>query len=1114
MTKTLFAPPELFSAYAFAEDGSGPDIPKGTHLRIFAGLGASFPLAPFAVFKLAGQNSEPHGLHVTDREGKHQPDGLNLSQIGTGKATMMLGDTDKQRTVRIELKPDTDGGIDGARLLDQRGRVIAERNAPRWLFSAPVLHALLVWGRAQNVVVRTKMVNIDQIVGEGSQLKPAGILGLPVRGLHPWYIGTQDRNDGLKRVANGAPLRLNPMDRPDGSFDRVGPDEEVARVEAMLKAARLGGGLESLLGKLVDDQTTPPWTQVEKEEMMPPNGSKKQTVDAPRLGMLQFAAFDPGLARFLGFADRIDDLPDMDGNGWDTLAIVGLFAISPKDFDRRGLDLGSLFDAPVPGEDKLTEMLIRAISEASGQDVRDKFEELIALVRQRGFVVHACVTLVAPVPPWLPPFLPKPDIIQHRWQSSQGVMQSSLYRASFAFSHAPLTSMSAMAKQLDRHWISRHGTLNVGNFQPPNRAMPRIFGHEHEAFSRVRSLGPASGTSESAALLADQDIPADLGSTPYRVQASDFFGRFGPGVEFEVAPPNRPTPPPPVLRYHFERAAIDPASTAVLSPGVLNLTVAVPHAAPAERFTSDEQKGLSSAIVVPRIDDLAAGSLPLQVLTIRLGDQSRDVDLATPGFRKVEFVLPGLSPQETQEWTLSAVFRNIDGVETEPAEPPGLQRSDRHTVKVTDVRAPIPYPTGMGLFWTSAPGPSPEVELKISWPAPKDSKHRVYLTDQQGMGLKPTELAEALPGAEPSRGRVAAVGGNKVLGGTTVDRSGFRLLTDPPIKAGPDGRAVLETTLPRSLMTVQFLRVVPLGPDGSEPPFDTCGIVPVAVPDSRHPHPPRLDGEVDPVTGIAKLDVIADGFDRVSLERDEPGLFTPGELGSEPSQFRIRRAVGVVADPIYARTIANGPLILQETPPPGAVFAGTVKDENGGRGLEPFVRYVYWADVKLPPERRLPANVKPIDPPGGINAADPGNAANHTRPMSLPSAPRVLMRIPPDPPTPPLPGAVKAFRTLPDPAGNIKVTIEISNPPRAHAKAIGPYRLAIWTKWPGKEFEAVANANGVALEENWPDISNGVVSVAVKLPDKVDLTSPLTLRLAFVDPIGRLSSLTDPIDLR
>ncbi|HON35366.1 MAG TPA: hypothetical protein PLY52_03530 [Methanothrix sp.] len=1112
MTKTLFAPPELFSAYAFAEDESESDICQGTHLRIFAGLGASFPLAPFAVFKLRSEDSELRGLHVTDREGRHQPGGLNLSQIGVGKATMILSDTDERRTVRIELEPDAPGGIRGAMLLDQYNRVIAERNEPPWLFSAPVLHALRVWGPAEQVSIHTKSVGINALIGE-QQLELAGILGLPVQGRHPWYVGTQDKDDGLKRVRNGAPQRLNPMDRPDGPFDRVSPEDEIARVESMLESTRkgLGGGLENLLVNIVDDETSPPWAQIERVEMFPNDGGTKQFAQAPRLSTLQLAGIDPGLARFLGFADYIGDLPELDGRGWDTLAIVGLFAISPKDFDRRGPDFGSLFNAPLPGEDRLIETLIKAI-EKDSRDVRNEIEELIAQVRKRGFVVHACVTLVSPVPPWLPPSLPEPEIFQHHWEPSQNGAPSSLYRASFAFLHAPLASMCAMARQAGGEWIPRHETVKVDNFKPPERATPRIFGQEHESFSRVRSLGLASGTSERAELLADQHVPADLGSILYRVQASDFFGRFGDGVEFEVAPPKRPPPPPPILRYHFERANIDPASTAVLSPGTLKMTVAVPHPFPAKRFTDEEQKRLSSAIVVPRIDDLAAGSLPLTMLTIRLADESRSVDLTTPGFTEVEFSLPGLSPQETKEWTLSAVFRNTDGQETEPAEhneptePHGLQRSDRLTVKVTDVRAPKTYPTGMGLFWTSTPGPSKEVELKLSWPAPKGSEHRVYLTDQQGLGLEPSDIAEAVPGAEPSRGRIAMVGGKKVLDKKPIDRKGFRLLTDPPIKAGPDGRVVLETTLPRSLMTVQFLRVVPLGPDGAEPPFDTCGIVPVAVPDSRRPLPPRLNGEVDPVTGIATLDIIADGFNRIELERDEPGLFTSGLKGNEPPQFRIRRAVGAVADPIYARTIANGQLVRQDTPSPGAVFSGTVMDDNSGRGLEPFVYYIYWADVRLPPERRLPANVDPIDPPEGITPVDPANAKDHPRPMSLPSAPRVIMRVPPDPPAAPLPEEVIATRTPPDASGNVTVTIQIVAPPRAHAKAIGPYRLAIWTQWIEQSIEAASNADEGALQKTYPDISKGQVTVVVKMPTTIDPSSTLILWLAFVDPMGKIST--------
>lgn len=71
---SLFAPPELLSAYAMAEDGSGPDLPFGTHLRIFAGFGASFPLAPFAVYKIVSQPSELLDVRVLDREGRPHRD--------------------------------------------------------------------------------------------------------------------------------------------------------------------------------------------------------------------------------------------------------------------------------------------------------------------------------------------------------------------------------------------------------------------------------------------------------------------------------------------------------------------------------------------------------------------------------------------------------------------------------------------------------------------------------------------------------------------------------------------------------------------------------------------------------------------------------------------------------------------------------------------------------------------------------------------------------------------------------------------------------------------------------------------------------------------------------
>jgi hypothetical protein len=216
-----------------------------------------------------------------------------------------------------------------------------------------------------------------------------------------------------------------------------------------------------------------------------------------------------------------------------------------------------------------------------------------------------------------------------------------------------------------------------------------------------------------------------------------------------------------------------------------------------------------------------------------------------------------------------------------------------------------------------------------------------------------------------------------------------------------------------------------------------------------------------------------------------------------------------VPDPIYGRPITKGTLARDADSDPGVVFSGDAKDDNLGKGLEPFVRYVYWADVRLPPERRLPAGVAPIDPAGGITALDAANALDKPRPMSLPSAPRVLMRVPSEPPAAPLLAAIRVTRTAPDAAGLVELTVEIDNAPVAHARAIGPYRLAIWTQWGDQAIEPAATADGAPLTGTWPDFSAGAVSITVAAPlPPVAPAGPIRLRLALVDPTGRLGDVT------
>src|SRR6185369_17985906 len=102
------------------------------------------------------------------------------------------------------------------------------------------------------------------------------------------------------------------------------------------------------------------------------------------------------------------------------------------------------------------------------------------------------------------------------------------------------------------------------------------------------------------------------------------------------------------------------------------------------------------------------------------------------------------------------------------------------------------------------------------------------------------------------------------------------------------------------------------------------------------------------------------GFDAVALKRDEPGLFDAGVGEQVAPRFRIKRSAGKVMDPVYGRQVAEDVLVLEAVAGGPPTFRGSATDTNRGRGLEPFVPYVYWAEVQLPPERRLPVGVVPL----------------------------------------------------------------------------------------------------------------------------------------------------------
>jgi hypothetical protein len=1214
---SIFAPPQILSAWSCAVAGERGDqegdtqLRPGTHLRLFAGIGPSFPITPFSVYRLTAESS-----HLRTYR----------SELGVEGETAALirHDEDELRTVRIDIDPGG-GSVAGATLLDQRGRVVATRDAPPFAFSAPLLHRIALRGGPFSGGSRF----VTQSMVARGAVNHVGVLGLPLVGQFPWYLGIQTRAEGLRRVEGGAPWGLNPMDRPDGPFDDIDPKAEVARVEAMLAEKLPGGTLEGVLERLLSDKETPPWKQLEDPEPLELAGKQKQqTALARRLGLLQLAALDPGVARFLGFAARLEMLP-LPTEQWDTLAIAGLFAVSAPELELMGAPLAGLLDTPANGGPDLLNMHIRALSLTADRDMTDEVKALSDDVRQRGYGVLPFVAVTSPTPPWRAPSLPLPQIVQRRWLAAKEPLPghrpepSRLYRASFAFPRMPLVTLAALGRNGAGGWEGCHDPLKLA---PPwgTRACSAAFGREIEPTARYNEMQTSGSLDDRAGLLSCGEIPGDAPMT-FRAHAADIFGRFGSPTDFMVSPPPRPRPPPPVLRGNLAKVDPDPESKDSLSPGTFELLVAVPNHI--EPHFADEAR-LHAAVLLPRLADLPAGGLALEALNLELFEaeaferdaalavplRTRDVPLNAPGLVDVPIPLPALKPQAMGVWILRGRFRDSAGT---------LSVEATLRIEARDRRPPPVVKTAIGIFWTAAPGSAPDVELRLRWPAADGARYRVYLADEAAIPLPPAlgakrgkvhlgrelhgrlgeldwvrvgaiyaeMVAEArhllaadgadpdgivctpsarmcydghsvgisvpipslAPGkadiaeiernflaaylerfdpplngqtikaltwlldasvasaTEPPRALVAALACQAVRDGTAGNRDAFRLLTEPPIVA-QGSFATLSTTLPRSLETVQFLRVVPLGVDGAEPPFDKCGLFPVAVPGSRRPPPPRLSGTVDPATGIAELTVTTDGLDAALLRAEEAGLFPTGGLGAAPPLARIRRAAGARPDPIYATPVGGvQPLALVDERGPEAVFSVKIEDKGGDTGLAPFVRYAYWAEVAMPPERRVPAGFKMDRPDGGPEAVHAPDDRDHPRPMSAPSAPLVLMRVPPDlPPAPAQADVAVARRATQD--GGAELSITIADPPRAARGAMDRYRLAVWTQWPRAAIEPVRRANDEDLAGNWPVAENGAVVVAVAPPPPGVLPADaITLRLAYLDPAGRLGPLLETV---
>jgi hypothetical protein len=1030
---STFAPPDIFAAIALAARGD-PDLTDGSHIRLMPSPALGFPIAPFGIFRVEPIETRPDVIWRNDKGQRFQTG--SLDQAGGVLIGDIVPPPPAQDAFDVAVELVSDGPFRGRILLIDRvgNRVLSKRNRAPFIVGGPRVDRVRIEGQGAIVALRTWRIFASRILESLINARPLALLSLPIDGERPWYATGRGENAAMQSVRRGAPQRLQPPDRPDGPFDALTPDDEALRVAA--HAPPILDACEQMLR----DAATPPRDQRFQQSIVPDPGKPRHFIDLGIARSLLAQAMDPGIGRYLGLLGAFDDAAD--GRQPAAYAALGLFAYPPNATAPDGRSFASALGPPHPQMEQIaTHFAGMAHATDLVRDIRAGRAPRPALD------VRGLMAVAGAVPPPDPPALPTPTLGSARWLAGHG-QPSQTFRQDFLVPAAPLGALIALGRRAGAKWTTRHDTIDLpAPADPAQRARAMLLGRTQSKPRRFKG-SPALNSFMRRGLISDSPIPSESGTARYRFALADLFGRFGQPAELDVPVPERPAPPNPALQTRLVLDGPDGVGTGAASPG--HVIVDTP---------------------VPSVTRLAAGSLDIVSLELAFDGVALPAipvpEIAPDDVAMVSkrIDLPGLQPTQTHRGTIGATFIDRAGTRS-PTTDISIAYADR--------RRPPVVATGLGLIWTSRPGPSPEVELKLTWPGHADCVYRVFIADEKSLGLT---------GA--SRADVAVEGGQRDRAGTLGGRGAFRLLTEPPLAAA-SGQVVLDERLPRSLATVQFLKVVPVTPDGREAAFESCPVVPVAVPTDRGPPPPRASARINSVSGKAVVTIEAVGLDLVELEAAEPGLFTtPPAADALAPEFRLRRASGLVPDPIYAREVARGNLAIRRDGGK-VVFVAQVEDPTA---LLPFVRYSYWAEVRMPPERRLKRGVVEVPPAGGVTALSPAQIADMARPFSAASAPATVLRAPSE--SAELAGVAASVIAVP---GSVRASLTAPATPAAPAKGIGPYKLRIWEQWGnGKIASAGADVelHGAAL--SW----QGAADTEANHP------RPATLRVAVIDPLGR-----------
>lgn len=1055
----------MFGGAIDAKNAPNPHLASGVHLRILPSATVGLPSTPLFVsrFEATGNDlanlAKRSDIRWTDATGAALTMPFSVPSDPSNPITGFLPGPPSGTCIWLNVQGHFNIGIGvaSAPATAPPFRLEAWANGPRGpsLVATSVNFFPLSAPRIDYVVIRPRsdvfftVDSVSWIAAEDiarSRFVPWRVWSMPTAAAPRYQPTASAVADSNSRVTRGAPphqlLFINPVEGGPSASPVSTPAAETARI------ATLSAPISQMLTTLLNDLSAQPQDLSQSTPFSGPNGVSSN-VGVPLLGHVLQANIDPGMARWLGFADVDESPPDSGvssssssgGGGGQSVVFYLVRGLWPARSD--------LFEQLLFGSS-----LVRP-----GPALSASFPELAQLgglpsTPSTFFDFGMILAVTLGGPPDRPDSPASDDTVDEGWRPDL-VVPNALRTIDFSISD--LLPAAAIAFAVKDGGTNDSRPLNPA-LGPAGIVNPDEPGYVNALplplYATVDDTNPQPGTGH----FSDRDCPPEGGD--YRIAQADLFGRWSEWTH--IAVPSRPrTPPPaPSLDLHYQVPTLAVTDTAPES-GTFTVSIPVP---PVEALPAG---GLKLADLALEMQVNGAPGTPTTFPLPSAPGTFGQVTLTaatTPGapaLLTITFTGPALSPAASAVVTFVGTWGDTAGTRSTPG-----------TAKRTifDPR-PVPPPTmPTDLIFARRPDARGNARLELPFPNPSPLVRLYYSTETTLMralallasGTDPragdatTAIAE-ITAAKQGSARAQAFGKWKAL----FDYTMFENLTTTSFSPQDNG-FFFPHVLSASLDGLALYRVLSVAPSGVLSDFATSPLVAAMIPNFIATARPLLSiGPQDPSAGTGVVLTV-----KVS----------GGTLA--PSAFRVRRASQPYPDPRQMLVVNTGALASVGSPPSSWLQAPPTTDAQGTTTftlvdpgpLTDWKQYFWSVEVQAAPPDGLPTTAPAVD-------------------WSLPSSPAHLNIVPANPPG--APDSVTAQRN----GSDVVVTVTATGSSALIGTRLGTFRLEVFRVVPGARPSAVTGA--VAI------VSPTQMTVT---DSNVPANASYTARV--VDPLGRRGVLT------